>query len=254
MLEKSFIHIPGIGRDTEKAMWAQGCDSWDTYLAQPNEFRVGSAGRDLVKKTLERSKLALERGEHQYFRKKLGTKEAWRAWPNFKDSCAYLDIETDGNRMGQSVTIIGIHDGEFKVYVKGENLEAFRNDITNYNMIVSFFGTGFDIPVLQRKFPSIQFDHIHIDLCFTLKALGYRGGLKKIEKEVGIIRPEGVAGLSGWDAVLLWRRHLAGDPHALQTLIDYNKEDVVNLETLAKIAYQQTSERHWTTSQLKLPL
>jgi uncharacterized protein YprB with RNaseH-like and TPR domain len=65
-----------------------------------------------------------------------------------------------------------------------------------------------------------------------------RGGLKKIEVDNGIQRPAEIAGLNGYDAVLLWRRHLRGSHEALEKLIAYNRADVVNLERLTEIADQ----------------
>ncbi len=184
------------------------------------------------------SKDALTLGNHQFFQKALGTAEAWRAWPEFRESCVYLDIETDGGNSGQAVTTIGLYDGkEFVALVKGNDIENFRDVISRYSMIVTFFGIGFDLPMLQKRFRGIEFDHIHMDLCFTLKRLGYRGGLKKIEKQLGIARPCETDGLNGQDAIRLWREYQRGREESLETLIAYNREDVVNLEVLAQIAY-----------------
>jgi len=216
-------------------LWRQGCVDWETYLAHPNEFRVGTAARETLQRELERSQEALADRNHQYFAKKLGQMEAWRAWWDFRDTCAYLDIETAGGRAPSAVTVIGLHDAQgFHAYVKGENLENFRSDYSQYNLVVTFFGTGFDVPVLQKRFKDVPFDQLHIDLCFHLKKLGYKGGLKKIEKDFEIIRPVEIAGMNGYDAVLLWRRWLRGDQEALDLLVEYNKADCVNLETLAE--------------------
>jgi uncharacterized protein YprB with RNaseH-like and TPR domain len=149
-----------------------------------------------------------------------------------------VDIETDG---GTDITVIGIYDGsKFTVLVKDEDLGNFPDVISHYSTIVTFFGTGFDIPVLQKNFKSFQFDQIHIDLCPMLRSLGYRGGLKSIEKEMGIQRDPSVDGLTGYDAVKLWRRYRnLRDERAMETLIAYNKADVVNLEALMVRAYKK---------------
>jgi hypothetical protein len=39
--------------------------------------------------------------------------------------------------------------------------------------------------------------------------------------------------ISGRDAVRLWREHERGQDGSLETLISYNREDTVNLRTLA---------------------
>ena len=192
----------------------------------------------MVHDGLLNSRDALALGKHQYFQQTLGLAESWRAWPEFRESCVYLDIETDGGNSGQSVTTIGLYDGkEFVALVKGNDIERFRDLISHYSMIVTFFGAGFDLPVLQKRFRGLVFDQLHLDLCPTMKRLGYRGGLKSIERQVGINRGYETAGLSGRDAIRLWREYERGREESLETLIAYNREDVVNLEILAQIAY-----------------
>lgn len=169
----------------------------------------------------------------------LAESESWRAWPEFQDRCVYLDIETDGGSTGQSITTIGLYNGEeYRCLVKGKDLEVFRDAITHYSYLVTFFGTGFDLPMIRKRFRNLHMDQIHLDLCYALKQVGFRGGLKKIEKQLGIARGEDTDGLSGMDAVRLWREYdWGGREESLATLIAYNREDVVNLKTLAEIAY-----------------
>ncbi len=181
-------------------------------------------------------------------------RDAWRAWREFRDGCVYLDIETDGGREPECVTLIGLYDGrEFVCLRKDEDLGNFPDIISHYGMIVTFFGSGFDLPVLQRCFPSLRLDQIHLDLCPTLKRIGFKGGLKKIEKQFQIERSEATDGLSGWDAVRLWRQFQRGDEIALQTLVEYNREDVVNLERLAELSFEKLWACCGYPSQMKLP-
>lgn len=215
-----------------------------------SHFATGGAVEADVKQTLEASERALCDKNHQYFKKALGLAEAWRAFESFRDSLVYLDIETDGGQGGESVTIVGIYDGStYHVFQKNENLADFPDFMSHYGMVVTFFGSGFDLPVLQRKFWNLTFDQVHLDLCPTLKRLGYRGGLKKIEKQVGIARGDETEGLSGLDAVYMWRAFLTGDKQALDRLIAYNREDVVNLERLAELAVAKMTETTWGAAQ-----
>ncbi len=244
MLQRTFIHVPGIGKLTEQSLWKQGCVDWSSYCTGAGKYSTGRADRSEVRRFLERSEEALAIGEHQFFRKHLGLRDAWRAYRAFKESAVYLDIETDG----ASVTMIGMYDGSsFTCLTRGENLENFRDAISRYSLIVTFCGGTFDLPILERAFGPI-FDQIHIDLCPMLRKLGFRGGLKKIEKDLGIQRPDGIDGLTGHDAVLLWRRYrMLGDNGALQRLIAYNREDCINLERLAEIACDRMERATLTT-------
>jgi uncharacterized protein YprB with RNaseH-like and TPR domain len=238
VLQNTFLHVPGIARTTEKRLWKEGCECWEDLLASPSKWSLGSANRTSARRHLEKSYEALKNKEHQFFRHGLGMRQAWRAFPEFRDSCAYLDIETDGNA-GNSVTMIGIYDGKnYQCLIQGDDLENFRDVISHYSMVITFFGFSYDIPVLEKRFPGLDIDQIHIDLCPMLAQLGMRGGLKKIEKELGIERSSETQGLTGRDAVWLWRKYSAhDDTNALKRLIAYNKEDCVNLERLAEYAY-----------------
>jgi hypothetical protein len=58
-----------------------------------------------------------------------------------------------------------------------------------------------------------------------------RGGFKSVERQLGIAR--NLQGINGLDAVRLWWRYVdAFDIDALNTLLQYNKEDVLNLKVL----------------------
>jgi uncharacterized protein YprB with RNaseH-like and TPR domain len=155
-----------------------------------------------------------------------------------------VDIETDGGYYASSVTVIGLYDGlSAKTYVKGDNLADFAEDVSRYALLVTFNGATFDLPLLRRAFPGVNWDHLHIDLRFALAALGYKGGLKHIEKQVGIERPYEIHGLGGDDAIVLWEQYRRGSQEALELLVEYNKADIVNLEVLLTLAYPRLQAR-----------
>ncbi|AIE87316.1 ribonuclease H-like domain-containing protein [Fimbriimonas ginsengisoli] len=239
MLERTFLHIPGVGATTERSLWQQGCENWDHLLADADRFTYGAVERDVMYEVIRRSRSALSEGRAAFFRYGLGMRESWRAFPEFRHRCVYLDIETDGGQTGASITTIGLYDGsEYTCLVKGKDLDRFPEIISRYGYIVTFFGAGFDIPMIQKRFKGLMLDQLHLDLCPTLRRLGYRGGLKKIERQLGIARGADTDGLDGLDAIRLWRRYTTlGDDGALDTLVAYNREDVVNMERLAEIAY-----------------
>ena len=57
------------------------------------------------------------------------------------------------------------------------------------------------------------------------------GGFKAVERQLGIERR--LKEVNGYEAVRLWRRYVDSyDLDALATLLEYNKEDVLNLKVL----------------------
>ena len=57
------------------------------------------------------------------------------------------------------------------------------------------------------------------------------GGFKSVEKKLGINRK--LIELDGYEAVRLWWRYINYfDQNALKILLEYNKEDVINLKKL----------------------
>jgi len=255
LLERTFVHIPGVGAQTERALWSAGCHSWSDLLGGLDRFSCGTASQGDVSAHLNRSQDALASGHHQFFSRSLGMAEAWRAWPEFRDRCVYLDIETDGGQSGAAITTIGMYDGDgFTGLVRDVDLGNFPDLISQYSMVVTFFGASFDLPMLRKRFSSLHFDQIHLDLCPTLKRLGLRGGLKSIEKQLGLSRGEDTDGLTGLDAIRLWRQHQRGHQTALQTLLAYNREDVVNLETLTEYAYDKLKAASFDAATRPIPI
>lgn len=242
-LERSFIHTQGIGAASERRLWAQGADSWSTYLAEPGRFKVARSRQALLMDTVSRSPQALSRGDYRFFEPRLPRKEHWRALDAFPGRVAYLDIETDGGTEYENITVIGISDGvRTQQFIRGENLQDFPEAIADVALFVTFFGAGFDLPVLRAAFPRLKWDQLHLDLCPTLRRLGLKGGLKSVEYQLGIQRSPETVGLNGWDAVRLWRQVRWGSQEALDLLLAYNREDVVNMVPLARFAHNRLSE------------
>jgi hypothetical protein len=80
---------------------------------------------------------------------------------------------------------------------------------------------------------------VHLDLMHPLRRLGYPGGLKSIEAQLGIGRGGVLRQVDGFLAVILWREYKRGNKAALDALIRYNLEDVVNLQYLADKVYNK---------------
>lgn len=237
MLENTFCHIPGIGLKTERALWAGGVRAWEDVLhGLPTGLSVRREAD--VRRHAEESATALGRGDARYFDRRLPAGERWRLFGGFNHSVAYLDIETTG--MGDPsdiITAIGLYDGRTVThYVHDRDLDQFADDVGRFDLLVTYNGKRFDLPFI-RRYLGLSMDQAHVDLMFVLRSLGYRGGLKGCERQLGIDR--GILdGLDGFFAVLLWQEYRAtGDMRALDTLLAYNALDVVNLETLMVLAY-----------------
>ncbi len=239
MLTCSFIHIPGVGPITERKIWKAGVTTWQDFLESERTARLGPIRTRKVGDGVRSSIEELERRNHRYFRRQLPGRETWRAYGEFRDSVAYLDIETTGmESRTDEITIIGLYDGDrFRSYVGAETRE-FPRDLERFRVIVTFNGASFDLPFLRRALPELRLHQIHIDLRHVLARLGMKGGLKSIEKRMGIARTPRTRDLKGLDAVYLWDKYSGGDEEALEILLEYNMEDVVNLKDLMEMAYQ----------------
>jgi uncharacterized protein YprB with RNaseH-like and TPR domain len=244
MLTRSFIHLQGVGATTEARLWERGATDWDAFLRIKGGLGMARGKLEYWAECIEESRERLSAGDARYFARTLAPRDQWRTYPEFKDQALYLDIETTGAGVGDDVTVVGVYDGrELRQYVRGVNLHRFPEEMEQCRLLVTFFGSSFDVPVLRHAFPSVPFDVLHIDLCYALKRLGYSGGLKRVETDLGIRRSEQTAGLSGWDAVRLWNEYRQGSGRSLARLLAYNEEDVVNLTRLVEVAYTGLCEK-----------
>jgi uncharacterized protein YprB with RNaseH-like and TPR domain len=241
MLRCTFQHIPGVGEKKERELWGAGCRSWDDFLSGGCVFSGGKVSS--LKEPILESVSRLNALDHGFFRQNLPTGLAWRAYSEFREHACFLDIETTGLAPRFShVTTVCLHSLKgTKTYIRHQNIDKLNDDLEKFKYIVSFNGARFDLPFLASELGT-TFHQIHLDLLYPLKKLGYRGGLKAIEHALGISRD--TAGVTGFDAVRLWRSYRSGKTvnvagtnvsgeSALDLLVKYNQEDTVNLNYLA---------------------
>jgi predicted nuclease with RNAse H fold len=140
----------------------------------------------------------------------------------------FLDIETTGlSRYYDYVTLIGFAiDGEYDVIIAGESPQPLFDALSRAQSLVTFNGSGFDLPFLEDALASVRWPKHHVDLRYACKALDLTGGQKEIEQALGIGCRAGVENVDGAAAVVLWHRYMRGDRAALRELIDYNRADV----------------------------
>ena len=152
---------------------------------------------------------------------------------------AYLDIETTGLcSFYDVITIIGV----FLVGDGGTRLvQLVGDDVTRTNLlrtlrcvdtIYTYNGSRFDLPFISSRLRVNLREHFrHRDLMHDCWRNNLYGGFKAVERQLGIYRR--LKGIGGAEAVVLWWRYkMQCDKKALELLLEYNKEDVVNLMIL----------------------
>lgn len=154
-------------------------------------------------------------------------------------SDAYLDIETTGLAPWYAgLTVIGLYlvNGSRKrmVQLVGEEItgDSLLESLEGADKIYTYNGRRFDLPFIHGAL-GIDLESIfhHHDLMFDCWRCNLRGGFKAVEQQLGISRQ--LKGITGLDAVRLWWRYRNDDDQdALKTLLEYNREDVMNLEVL----------------------
>jgi len=243
-LLNSFTFVKGIGVKTETTLKGLGINCWNDVIKKrcPELFpkQKWNALLNGVNSGLEALKI-LDISQLTSLIPKI---QHWKMIPNFIDRIAYLDIETTGLSPHYShITTIAVYDGtSVHNFVRGENLNEFPTFISRFPAITTFYGKSFDIPFIKHEM-GIGFNQIHFDVCFLLKRLKIKGGLKKIEKRFGISRGE-LEDLDGYTAVLLWNKfRKSKKKEYLETLLAYNNEDVINLEFLLYQAYNLLIEK-----------
>lgn len=153
----------------------------------------------------------------------------------------YLDIETTGiSRKHYEVTVVGLaierQGGMEVIQLVGERISDARlmGALEGVERIYTYNGRRFDLPFLRRHLGvDLEKEFAHRDLMYDCWKQKLKGGLKKVEETLGIARA--TKGIDGWMAVQLWWDYINNNnSEALQTLLAYNREDVVNLRALRR--------------------
>ena len=154
----------------------------------------------------------------------------------------YLDIETTGlSRFYDDITVIGIYrcDGKDDRLIQLVGDEVTRDNLLkaleNVNTIYTYNGSRFDLPFIGTFLGiDLEAEFRHHDLMYDCWRNNLYGGFKSVEQQLGISRQ--LEGIGGFEAVLLWWRYQNDcDQNALTLLLQYNKEDVVNLKALREM-------------------
>ncbi len=230
MLDRCFTFLAGVGTKTEERLAALGVRTWDDFLRTAAIAGVSPKRKLFYNRQLQLAERALAQHDLAFFAQRLLQREMWRLYLSFREHACFLDLEvgTDG-----SIIVLTLSD-RFRsaTLVRGMQLEqsAVQQELQRCKLLVTYNGSAFDIPKLE-KFLGKRLAIPHFDLKPLCERLGLRGGLKDIERQLGIARPAHLRG-SAADA---WKAFLAsGDKEYLELLVQYNEEDAVNLHQLAE--------------------
>jgi uncharacterized protein YprB with RNaseH-like and TPR domain len=244
MLQNTFCHLPRVGETTEQRLWGQGIKTWADFILAEDIKGIGTAKKVGLNRLLKEAQQALLANDAQYFTQ-LPSIQHWRVWEDFGENACFVDIETNYQ---QNITVLGISDGkEVWQFVRHQNMDAepIREVLNRFDVIVTFNGACFDLPIINRYFKDVIPDIPHIDLRFAAARVGLSGGLKKIEQAIGIARTEDTEGLSGADALTIWDKYRrTGNKEYLDLLLEYNAEDIINLKPLAQHIYTLLKQEH----------
>ena len=152
---------------------------------------------------------------------------------------AYLDIETTGLcSFYDEITVIGIclasDSGNTLVQLVGG--EVTRGNLLRslrcVDTIYTYNGSRFDLTFINFRLGVNLREHFHHrDLMHDCWRNNLYGGFKAVERQLGIRRR--LQDIGGTEAIALWWRYqINNDRKALSLLLEYNKEDVVNLMAL----------------------
>ena len=145
---------------------------------------------------------------------------------------AFLDIETS---FEGEITVLGIYRDDSTI------IQLVGREITRSNLLTSlkriatiytYNGSRFDLPIIKEKL-DIDLDEYFAtyDLMYDCWQRNLYGGLKKVEELLGIERH--LKDVNGWVAMELWDQYEKEDnKEALQLLLEYNREDILNLPIL----------------------
>jgi uncharacterized protein YprB with RNaseH-like and TPR domain len=141
---------------------------------------------------------------------------------------SYLDIET--SYYGE-ITIVGIYRHPYdlvQIVLPEISADAVLEALDGTEELLTYWGHRFDLPVLKGNLGiDLRREFETTDLADLCHRCGLYGGLKSVERELGI--PRVTEGVTGEDAMRLWHEWTLGSEESLKRLLKYNEEDVVNL-------------------------
>jgi|SaaInlStandDraft_1057018.scaffolds.fasta_scaffold09955_3 uncharacterized protein len=235
--QETFVLCKGIGPKADEKIRLSGIHNWKMALENPERLPLSPKKTEALLQELNSLTEDVESARWERLIGRLPNCEHWRVLMDRQKECSYFDIETDGLSMyeGAPTVICCLHKGKMHTFIQGENLEDFPDLLLDIDQLVSFNGASFDVPYVQCYFNLPTLPCAHVDLRWICHHKGLKGGLKSIERDLGLTRDEDIHGVDGLEAVWLWERYNRyGDNAALKRLVKYCQADVWGLEVLAR--------------------
>ena len=151
----------------------------------------------------------------------------------------YLDIETTGvSRNRSTLTVVGVgriqgRQRRFsQLFGDQINAEDLLRLLDGVDCIYTYNGSRFDLPFIRHGLGlDLRRHFAHTDLMYDCWRQDLKGGLKVVEVRLGIERR--LPDMNGYMAVRLWWDYVNNrNLTSLRTLLEYNREDVMNLHVL----------------------
>lgn len=239
LLEQSLCLLKGVSHEAEIRLRRNGViscrqlsENADTYFSASHANRI----RESFTEWLLASSCGLVDWEINHLPPGHRVRALFDHWGD----ALFYDIETDGTNTASCITCIStILNGVCRSFWRGHNLTDFLCEWAKAKILVSFNGKRFDTPIVCKAF-GLTSVPAQVDLMDEAAHYGYRGGLKKIEKQIGFVRKIKDCE-NGDDAIRLWndyQDHLSED--SLKTLLAYNQEDVQSLIALSNVILKQS--------------
>lgn len=233
LLEQSLCMMSGISPETEIRLRKQGIVSCRQLVGEAERI-MSKEHAERVRNSFAEWEIAQSSNLVDWAIGHLPVGHRVRVLSDNWQDAMFYDIETDGTTCGSCITCIStLRDGRLQTFLNGRNLECFLKEWAQAKILVSFNGKRFDTPMVCKTF-HLTAPPAQIDLMDEAAKYGYRGGLKKIEKDIGFARKSKWCH-GGLDAIRVWHNYQQSQSNKdLDDLVEYNQEDVLSLEFLAR--------------------
>lgn len=248
-LQQALRHLPAIGPVRLEALRQLGVSSWTDLLQAPDSLlrqTLPANAIPIIRREAQRDLDAAARGDIAHFIDRLHVADRWRLLLRHWPQCVFLDIETAGLERDADITVIACWNGtQLRLFVNGENLDDFPDFLLDAQLLVTFNGSTFDLPIIRQTF-ALPADLLppHVDLRWICRRCDLTGGLKAIEQTLGLKRPHDLVGTDGQEAIDLWQRWNAHhDTRARTHLLRYCAADTIALRHVAAAVLHQTANQ-----------